>query len=302
MGNGKGKTTEANRIYRDTLTSKHHSQMDILFKNQFQKVTDSTPSAFKAVSFLQARLRIWALACVFAPVFVTLQPITSFAQPVPAAIAVNTFAYARGSSDDGTLNRKFSVEPLFLSMSEVSQRGFGVLDLDMLMRYATQWTYRFAYPKHEDPGLDHAYITVNKGIFLLHDGQGGAFDFGLGLDLDWRRAESVPREGHPATESRNLLGLGAVARFKLDVGRNFLFSPAITYDAYFLPDAHDQYIEGHGWRFSGDIWLSAWSGRSTVTLQPFWHWRRLDTERGSSSVFDATTSTFGCKFGFGTRP
>lgn len=248
----------------------------------------------------------WSKLSLFIPALilsclVIISPPTS-AQPIPAAIAVNTFAYAQGSSDNGRLKREFSLEPVFLSMSEVSQHGFGILEMDMLARTALHWAYDPFYSGSDKLGLDHAYITINKGIFLLNEGQGGAFDFGLGLDLDWRRIVIAPREGEPPMGMRSVLGAGIAARAKFAWASHMLFAPAAAYDLYTLPEMRIPSFAGHGLRISGDLWLSPWVGRMALTLQPFWHWRRIDLSEKSSPSPSAVTSTFGFKFGLGSIP
>jgi hypothetical protein len=231
-------------------------------------------------------------------------PRLAAAEPVKSSLAFHFAGWSLGKSgpSEWAPQRTFYPEPAFLTMTEVGDQNFGVLELDMLVRFLTHWTYGAATDSTDRSGLDHAYLTVNKGYFLLNEGKGGSFDWGLGMDLDWRRAGLNPREGYPATRSYSVVGAGLVTRMKMDAGGHFLLSPAIAYDAYAWPHRSGSWITGHGIRADCDIWISAWPGPYKLTLQPFWHWHSWSGIDQGRPFRDVETRTFGVKFGFGVRP
>lgn|GEM_PF-7055316 len=222
---------------------------------------------------------------------------------VSSSLAFNLGGYGRSelAASKGGDAPSHILEPAFLTMAEVGEASFGALELDFLMRAMTHWAYGEWYGGSRDLGLDHAYIAVNKGLFLLHEGQPAPFNLGLGLDMDWRLAHALPRDQGPPLRV-GLLGLGLVMRLKMDFSPYVRISPALAYDGFVRPDTHADMLEGHGLRADCDIWLRAWPGRYTATLQPFFHWRTLDIRRGGKEYRDAQAKAFGVKFGFGFRP
>jgi hypothetical protein len=231
--------------------------------------------------------------------FVPVQPI--WAEKPNANLAFHVLGYGEGKVSEGPSQPResFQLEPIFLTMSEVGQGTFGVLELDGLAWYLTHWAYDNAYDAGDRPGLDHAWITVNKGLFLLNEGRGGAVDWGVGLDFDWRRYDALPRSGTGSPRRINAMGVGTVMRFKFSLGHFALISPALAYDAYARPDEHTQMLEGQGFRTDCDIWLKFWPGSLAITLQPFWHWRTFDIRLGGQDFRGARTSVLGLKMGLG---
>jgi hypothetical protein len=225
-------------------------------------------------------------------------------ETVKSSLAFNLMGWSLGKSGPaGNIpEQTFYPEPTFLTMSEVGDLGFGVLEVDMLMRYLTHWTYGAGADSTDGFGLDHSYLTINKGFFLLNEGRGGRFDWGLGIELDWRKADLLPNEGYPRTRAFSILGGGIVSRLKMDASDHLLISPAIAYDSYALPHHAGRWITGHGVRADCDIWFSAWPGAYKMTLQPFWHWHLWNGSHSGSEFKNVTTRTFGIKFGFGYRP
>ncbi len=222
--------------------------------------------------------------------------------PLTSSIAIHMAGWGRGKAGpaSGLPEGDFYVEPIFLTMTEVGDHAFGVLETDMVIRYLTHGIY--ASDSNDGFGLDHAYFTLNKGFFLLNDGRGGNIDWGLGLDFDWRRADVLPREGSSPTLSQKMVGGGIVTRLKMSAGSHFMASPAFAYDIYVLPHNQGDWASGHGFRLDCDLWISPWPGPYTMTLQPFLHWRSWNGSSGAHSFEGAKSRVYGVKMGFGIRP
>jgi hypothetical protein len=242
-----------------------------------------------------------SLAVIFLSILFMTVP-AAIGDPLASNIAIHFAGWGRGEAgpSSGLPQSKFDVEPTFLTMAEVGEHAFGTLETDMLMRFVTHGAY--ASDSSDNYGLDHAYFTMNKGFFLLNDGRGGNIDWGLGLDFDWRRADILPREGLPSTASQKMMGGGVVTRLKFDAGTHFMASPSLTYDIYFFPHDSRNWISGHGFRLDCDLWVSAWPGAYTMTLQPFMHWRSWNGSNEGRYYDGAKSRVYGVKMGFGLRP
>lgn len=229
---------------------------------------------------------------------------TPAVETVNSALAFHLLGLGHGRATPAAsgVSSRFALEPAFLTMSDVSETSFGSLEMDFLSLGLWNWTLGQWADDDARKGRDHAWLTVNKGLFLLNQGKGGAFDAGLGLDFDWRRLSVTSSSQDRGLQRVDILGAGAVMRLKIDLGRWVRFSPALAYDAYALPDGRAQIIEGQGLRLDGDTWLRAWPGRYTVTLQPFWHWRSFDIRRHGVNLRQAETETLGLKIGIGILP
>ncbi len=230
---------------------------------------------------------------------------SSFAiETVNSALAFHFIGLGHGRATPAAsgYSSRFTLEPAFFTMSDVSQTHFGSLELDFTSLGLWNWSFGNWVDQEARTGRDHAWLTLNKGLFLLHQGMGGIFDAGLGFDFDWRRLSVTSTPQNKGLQKVDILGGGVVMRLKLDLGRWIRLSPAVTYDAYLLPDGHAQIIEGQGLRIEGDTWLRAWYGRYTLNLQPFWHWHSLDIRRGGVNLQKAETETMGLKIGFGILP